>query len=114
MSFDERAELFGFRPPDPNFYRSSRMHYFVAFGCICFAVAGYFIHMNIAHMVYDKHNLELAKNNDRLHKELEEFDQARLDFTAKYPTREESRKELLRRFADYESTRVSRGRTTQE
>ncbi|TRY78095.1 hypothetical protein TCAL_14407 [Tigriopus californicus] len=111
MSFDERAELFGFKTPDPNFYRSSRMNYMVAFGCICFAVAGYLIHMNIARMVYDKHNLEMEKTNQKLWQEMDDFDKARLEFTAKYPTREESRKELMRRFADYETTTINRARS---
>ena len=48
MTFQERCAVYGYPEQDPNFFKRSNQHWYVAAGCVVFMVFGAILHYNIA------------------------------------------------------------------
>jgi len=107
-TFDERAMHYGYKV-DPN-YKYDDSRYWVAAGCVVFAIVGYIIHYQIAYLAFETHRDFLDKRHVELlneHKKTKEFSdsfesrEANLDHMGK--KLEEMQKKQKERLASYEA-----------
>ena len=61
-TFEQRKQDFGFPETDPNYFKSDREKYKVAFYCFLFSLFGSLIHFKILEMAWEKEKRNVAKN----------------------------------------------------
>jgi len=91
-NFNDRAMHYGYHV-DPN-YTYHKSTYWVAAGCIVFAIVGYIIHYKIAYLAFEQQRDFLDRRHVKISKELEKADELRESFESREANLEHWKKKL--------------------